>query len=412
MRYLIIGNSAAGLFGLKAIRETDPAGEIVLLSDERGPAYSRCMTTHYIAGRVSEKQMYLEAEEFYRHFDIDARFDTAVTKVDPVQRKITCLSGDDISFDRLLIATGASPVIPDIPGIHAEGVYTLRTLEDARSIKQRALTGANVVVLGGGPVGLKTAYALLQRGMQVSVVAKSPQILSQSMDAAGANLIQIHLEEKGMRFYLEQNVNEILTGSQGAVRAVKLDDHNELPCSMVIAGKGVRPNTKFLGADFKINKGIVTNNYLETNQTGIYAAGDVTETFDMALGNIRVNATWPNAAAQGRLAGRNMAGYRDCYAGSLSLNSLEFFGLCAATAGISNAKGPEYEVLESKDIPGRRYRRLVFRDQCLVGYVAVNDVDGVGALTARIKAKAPVKDKKALLARRLPIMGDWACSAV
>jgi len=409
MKYVVIGNSAAGIFGLEAIRETDPEGDIVLLTDEPEPAYSRCMTTHYIAGGVTESRMFMRPEEFYRRYRIDARFGVTVSTVDPSGRKVKCRGGEEITFDRLLIASGASPVVPEIPGIRAEGVYTLRTLQDARAIKQRADRGGQAVVLGAGPVGLKTAYALLQRGLQVSVVVASPQILSQVMDARAAGLIQYHLEQHGMKFYLGYQVEEVLQ-DHGRVVGVRLDDRTELPCSMVIAGKGVRPNTGLVdGTSFKVNRGLVVDEYLETNQPGIFAAGDVAETHDVARGVYGMNATWPNATAQGRLAGRNMAGCRERYPGSLSLNSLEFFGLSAITAGISRAEGSQFEVLESIDNAARRYRRLVFRGEHLVGYAAVNDIDGVGALTARIKARVPVGDKKVLLRGRPPIVGSLGC---
>lgn len=412
MKYVIIGNSAAGIFAVEAIRELDIEGDIVLLTDEPGSAYSRCMTTHYIAGRVTEDRMRIRTGDFYRRLAVDARFGVRVSAVDPARRKVRCEGGEEISFDRLLVASGASPQLPEIPGIRAEGVYTLRTLEDARAISRRAARGGQAVVLGAGPVGLKTAYALLQRGMQVSVVVGSPQVLSQVMDAKGARLVQQHLEESGMKFYLGCRVEEILRDNQGQVKGIRMHDRTELPCSLVVAGKGVRPNTGFLaGSGLEINRGLVVNEYLETSEPGIYAAGDVAETYDLAWEDVRVNATWPNAAAQGRLAGRNMAGCRERYPGSLGLNSLEFSGLSAITAGITKAGGPEFEVLESMDEAARRYRRLVFRGECLVGYVTVNDVDGAGALTARIKARVPVRDKRALLEGRPPVMGSLACGA-
>ncbi len=405
MKYAVIGNSAAGVFAMEAIREIDKESNIIMFTDEPGPAYSRCLTTHYLADGVSEGQMLIRAEDFYRRHNIDTRFGTEVTGLDPVQGKIKCRDGHEVSFDRLLIASGASPVLPEIPGIQSEGVYTLRTIKDAKAIKQRALPGGRAVVLGAGPVGLKTAYALLLWGMQVTVVAGSPQILSQVMDHAGARLIQSHLEDNGMKFYLGYQVEEFFTSDKGAVSAVKLDDQTELPCSIVVVGKGIKPNTGFLGTEFNIKRGLVVDEYLETSRSGIFAAGDVAETFDIAGQDARVNATWPNAAAQGRVAGRNMAGCRERYTGSLALNSLEFSGLNAITAGVSRARGPEFEVLEALDGAARRYRRLVFKGDYLVGYVAVNDIEGVGALTARIRARIPVKNKQVLLRGRPLLAG-------
>ncbi|MBO8128147.1 MAG: NAD(P)/FAD-dependent oxidoreductase [Peptococcaceae bacterium] len=405
MRYVVIGNSAAGIFGIEAIRECDPEGDIILITNEPESAYSRCLTTHYIAGKVTENQMYIRPGDFYQRYAVDVRFGVTVESVDPAERKVLCEGGIEVPFDRLLIATGASPVIPETPGINAAGVFTLRTINDARAIRKRVERGGRAVVLGAGPVGLKTAYALLKRGVRVSVVVGSPQILSRAMDAYGAGLIQKQLEEHGMTFYLGREVKEILENDAGEVSGVRLEDGTELLCSMVIVGKGVRPNVQLVTRDmFEINRGLVVNEYLETSCTGVFAAGDVAETYDIAYGYPRVNATWPNATAQGRLAGRNMAGCRERYPGSIGLNSLEFFGLDAITVGMSRAEGPEFEVLEHKEETARRYRRLVFREDKLVGYVAVNDIDGIGALTARVKASIPVRNKRALLVGRPPVV--------
>ncbi|MCF8023385.1 MAG: FAD-dependent oxidoreductase [Clostridiales bacterium] len=246
--------------------------------------------------------------------------------------------------------------MPDIPGGSAGGVYTLRTMQDARAIKEKAERGKQAVVLGAGPVSVKTAYALLKNDMEVSAVVGSPCILSRVMDKYGAELIQNHLEKHGMKFYLEKQVQEITQDSQGNVSGIKLDDNTVLPCSMIIIGKGVQPN----------------------------------------------------AAAQGKMAGHNMAGYQEPYPGSISLNALEFFGLDAVTAGVSNPQSSEYEILENKDKYSGKYRRLVFSGDTLAGYAAVNDIDGIGALTARILNNTPVKDKYALLHGRPPILGSTA----
>jgi len=398
MRYVIIGNSAAGTFAVEGIRLADRLGEIVVLSNEARVAYSRCLTTHYIEGRLGEKDMALRSEDFPDRMDVKICYGCQVTSVDTDRRLVHYNEGMSLAYDRLLIATGASPKVPDIPGIEGPGVYTLRTLDDAKRINAEIAKGERAVVLGAGPVGLKTAHALRQRGMQVSVVAGSPHILSRVMDRRGAEIIQEVLAQHGMEFYLESEVREIARDPEGQLAGVVLAGGRELECRMVIVGKGVQPNAAFLkGTPIVINHGVAVNEYLETSVPGVFAAGDVAETYDLACDEVRINATWPNAAEQGRLAGENMAGRRVKYAGSIGMNAVGFYGLPAISAGSVRAAGPGFEILEWSDRVKRTYRRLVFRDRRLVGFAMVGDVNGAGVLTGLIKQRVSIRDKEQFL---------------
>ncbi|MEW6725484.1 MAG: FAD-dependent oxidoreductase [Bacillota bacterium] len=398
MRYVIIGNSAAGTFAVEGIRLADRAGEIVVLGNEARAAYSRCLVTHYIEGRVSEKDMALRGEDFPDRMDARICYGCRVRSVDVEKRLVYYNEDMSLAYDRLLIATGASPKVPEIQGIQGPGVYTLRTLDDARRINVEIAKGERAVVLGAGPVGLKVAHALRQRGMQVSVVAGSPHILSRILDRQGAEIIQDVLTQHGMEFHLGSEVREVARDPAGRVSGVVLADGGELECRMVVVGKGVQPNVAFLkDTPIAVNRGVVVNEHLETNVPGVFAAGDVAETYDLACDEARINATWPNAAEQGRLAGENMAGRRVKYAGSIGMNAIGFYGVPAITAGRVRVPGPGFEILERLDRPRRTYRRLVFRDSRLVGFAMVGEVDGAGVLTGLIKQKVTIRDKERLL---------------
>lgn len=406
MKYVIIGNSAAGVFAAEAVAKSDPSGEITIISKEKYPSYSRCLTTYLIAGEIDQSQVFIRPTAFFKKLPAAVMLGTAVVAVKPENRTVVLNNKKELKYDRLLIASGASPVRPNVPGVEAEGVFTLRTLDDAREIVRLALPGKRALILGGGLVSLKAAYALVKRGLEVYVLVTSPQVLSQMLDNEAAGLIQKRLEENGVKFGLNTGATKILTNKNGRVSGAVFDNGEEFPCDIVIVGKGVKPNTGFLtGTGIKVNRGIQVDEYMRSSVEGIYAAGDVAETYDLLLGERRVNATWPNAAEQGRTAGINMAGGCRKYSGSLAMNSVEFFGLSAISVGLTRVNGPDYQIYRDFKPNKNYYRKLVFQDNFLVGYTIVGDVAAAGTLTALIKYKIDVSNQKERLineGRHLP----------
>lgn len=387
MRHVIIGNSAAGVFAAEAIRRRRPADTILILSDELEPAYSRCLTSYYIAGRVSEESMRIRPDSFYRDWNLEFRGGTRAVAVDAGAARVETAAGESIAYDRLLIASGARAVRPEIPGIDGPGVFTLRSLADARAIAARARYARNAVVVGGGLVSLKAAYGLIQRHLGVTMVVSSRQILSQVMGAEGAVLVKRHLETKGMRFLMGEDITEILHGESGC-RQVRLASGAALPADLVVVGKGVTPNTEFLaGTGVQVRQGVVVNNYLETSVPRVYAAGDAAETRDRLTGEPAVHAIWPNATAQGEVAGYNMAGDGRAYAGSLGMNSLELFGLATIVAGVTRPQEGDTVWRDARH-GSAFYRELIFRHHKLVGFTLVGHIARAGVLTAMLGREA------------------------
>ncbi|HZK18310.1 MAG TPA: FAD-dependent oxidoreductase [Clostridia bacterium] len=392
---MIIGNSAAGVFAAEAIAKNDPTGEIVMISKEKHMPYSRCLTTYLIAGDIGRDKMFLRPGGHFDQMPAQIINDSEVTAIKPEKKTVVLNNNEELSYDRLLVASGASPARPDVPGAEADGVFTLRTLDDADRIMKLALPGKQAVILGGGLVSLKTAYALIKRGLKVRVLVTSPQILSQMLDATAAGLLQKRLEEHGVEFGLNRAVDELVTGDGGQVEAAVLDGGEKMSCNLVVVGKGVRPNVGFLDeTGIEINWGVLVNDYLQTSVENIYAAGDVAETTDLLLGSKRVNATWPNATEQGRVAGINMAGGNRKYIGSLAMNSVEFFGLPAISVGLTRVDEADYEVHETYKPERDFYKKLVFRDNHLVGFTVVGNISAVGILTGLIKYKIDVTEEK------------------
>lgn len=406
MRYVIIGNSAAGIFAAEAIRKTDKAGRVDIISDEHFPAYARCLTSYYLSGQMADNQMFIRPEDFYRRNNLHLHTGQKVTGIDREIREVYTDTGDIYVYDKLLLATGASPVIPEIPGVHNQGVFGLRTLADAKSILAFSAPGKHALVVGGGFVALKAAYALLKAKMSVTCIVSSGQILSQMLDRNAAAMVAEVLTSRGLRIKYHTDVVEILnrqdTVKGTVVSGVRLANGEEIPADVVIIGKGVTPNTGFLGnSGIKVGHGVPVNRYMQTNLPDIYAAGDVAQVRDIISGESKLNAIWPNATEQGTVAGLNMAGLPTVYPGSIGMNSADFFGLSTIAAGLTRTEGAGYEVVSL--FPGPNlYRRLVFKGDTLVGYIMVGKTAQAGLLTSLVKEQIPLgKMKEELMLGRI-----------
>ncbi len=393
-QYIIIGNSAGGIAGASAIRKLDKSAKITIISDEDHASYCRCLISYYLAGNIKEEKMLYRPDSFYKDNDVRLLLNKRIVRVDPKKGTVAFSDKKEEGYDHLLIATGASPKFPDIKGIKKRGVFGFRTIADAKAIEALLPGSKNACILGGGLIGLKAAYALSKKGLGVKVIIKSKQVLSQVLDFEAAGLVQKRLEEHGIEILLGKDATEII--GEGGVKAVRLDDGKVIDTSLVLACKGVAPNIDLVnGSNIKTGKGIVADERLATNAANIYAAGDCTETFDPALGALSVNALWPVAIEQGRIAGANMAGEKTVYDGSIGMNSIEFFGLPTISLGIHKVSEPKsYEELKRSNAASSSYRRLLFRGKMLVGAVMVGDIRSSGLYLRLIREKVDVSSFK------------------
>ena len=391
MSYIIIGNSAAGLFAVEEIRKHDVRTEIIVLTTEQEPSYSRCLTTYFLAGDIPKSGLYLREEGFAERLNLTIVYGVEVNQIDHERQLVRSTDGREWSYSKLLLAMGASAKKLKIPGADLPEVFTLRTMQDVLAINAVLERGAQKgVVIGGGLVSLKSAYALRKRGLEVTILISSGQLLSQMLDAKAAGMLQSHLEANGLRFLLHTGAMAI-TGSDH-IQSVLIAPEKELESDIVIVGKGVRPNIGNLKAfGFKIGQGIRVDSSLATSVANVYAAGDIAETWDLAREQYTVNATWPNATTQGRIAGANMCGGHELYPGSLGLNSVDFFGLSAMSAGITklpvNKGQGDWNQEESLNNVGNLpiYRSLIWQGDLLKGFVLLGDTSQCGVLTALIK---------------------------
>lgn len=394
MEYVIIGGSAAGINACESIRSKDSKSKVTLISDEEYALYSRCLLTYYISGAIDEGKLKFKPEGFFKDLHIDALLGVRAESLDIGHKKVALSNGKKVSFDKLLIATGSRPQFPSINGIDKKGAFGIRTIKDARGVLSILDKARNLCVLGGGLVGLRAAYALKKRGLDVKVIVKSRQILSQMLDERAASIIEEAISKNGIQVLKGLEATEIL--GKDCVSGIKLDNGETLECQIVVVGKGVEANIDIAkDAGIKTEWGISADSYLMTDKEAIFAAGDCAQTMDIAQGISSTVAIWPAACQQGRIAGLNMSGEKVIYDGSLGMNSIEFFGVPAISIGISRIKKEGYEEIYRLE-PGI-YRKIVLKDGRIVGATFVNDVDKAGVVGNLIKRKIDVSKIKDVL---------------
>jgi nitrite reductase (NADH) large subunit len=399
-RYVIVGGSAAGMAAAEAIKGLDPKGSVRVLSDEADVPYFRPMIPFLISRKKRVEEIFLQGQGPYQAKDIEVLLQTRAIRIETSAGHVVTDHGESVSYDRLLIATGSHPYIPsDIGGLNSKGVFALRTLEDARQASHRAESTTHAVMLGGGLLNLKAAFAFLESGIEVTLVVHSPEVLSRLMEPTDAYLIRQALDHAGLRVLTGCSARLILSDNKG-VTGVVLDNGTELACELICIGKGVRPNAEWIDSkEITVNRGVVVDRYTQTRAENIYAAGDVAVTYDPITGEPMITGLWTNAVEMGRCAGANMAGRPTAYGGTFGiLNATQVARMPFVSMGIVHTAGTHYETY-SKSTKGA-YRKLVFSPEGdrLIGALLVGDIVKAGLyhVVIRERVKMDVMKKQVI----------------
>lgn len=393
MNHVIIGNGIAGVSAAESIRQLDDSGSIFMVGDEPVEPYCRPMISLVLEGVISPAKLPIRDSGFYNALNITPVLGSRVSRMDVDAKTLFLSDGKILPYDTLLIASGADPR-PIKASADLTNIFFMRNQHQVLKILESLPKARHALVLGGGLVGFKAAGGLLHRGIEVTMLIRSGYPLSLQVDEIAGGMILAELTRRG----LNVRVGVEVTGFQGAdaVTGAFLSDGTEISCDLVIVGKGVLPSVSFVPRDrIQVDLGIVVDDHLQTSCPGIYAAGDVAESMDVARKTRWVNAIWPEAVAQGRIAGMNMAGRAVVYKGSLSRNVIRIFGLDILAAGWVNAPDdPRFTVLSEHNRRLNTYRRLVFEGDRLIGATLVNRIETGGILTAMIQNEIPVRGSK------------------
>lgn len=393
-RHVIIGNSGAGLNAATAIRQADPTAEITMLSAEGCMAYSPVVLPYLVAGEVTEQGMYITDRDFYKKNDIDLKLGTKAEGIDAISRKVFVENGSHLEYDRLLIATGASPrrLALDISQVQ-DRVFSLRTMADARSIFSASRGISHVLIVGAGLVGLETAYAFWKKGVEVAIMAKSQQILSRNSDAQCARMIQKRIEEKGITFFFGRDI-VAASKENGRIR-VKTDVGDEFLTDMIVVGKGVSANLSIVrDTGITTEWGIQVDLSMQTNVPGIYAAGDVAQSRHLLNGNTDTFSNWPSACLQGKIAGSNMAGNPVKLAGEVAYNVMPVFEMAAAFMERRDDGDRHTEVFRHVDEERGVYRKILVKKDRVVGGVMLGAYRDAGVMLHLLKKRTNVSHLK------------------
>ena len=402
MRALIVGNSATAVGAIESMREYDDSVEILVISSEDRLVYSRPLLSHYLAGEIDESRVAYRDAHFYARHNVDAIVNSTVVAIDLEEHRVRVHSGDTYEYDKLLISTGGIPIVPPVPGLDAQGVFTFTRIDDTRGIIEylESRCVRHAVVVGGGMIGIKATDGLLKRGVQVTMVELAPRILSAGLDETASAMMSNLLREAGVEVITENSVDAIRSEAEPGttrdrIRAVELRDGRSVECQLLIFGIGVRPNASLAkDAGITVNRGVVVDKYMRTSVPDVYAAGDVAEAYDLVVDMNRTVAIWPNAYRQGAIAGAHMVGIEHADEGGIAMNALEVCDVPAMSIGDANAPEEGDDILVELDERNNRYKRLVLRNDRLVGAILVGNVNRAGIYTGLIRRKIPIGDSR------------------
>ena len=411
--HVILGAGPAGVIAAETIRKQAPHDQITIVGDEAEPPYSRMAIPYLLIGNIQEDGTYLRKSA--THFEalnvkqVSAR----AQRVDGAGKQVHLSNGEVLAFDKLLIATGSRPVQPPIPGIDSPEVHTCWTLEDARAIMALAKPGARVVQMGAGFIGCIIMEALAARGVELTVVEMGDRMVPRMMGPVAGGMIRDWVQNKGVQVFTGAKVTSIerqgessegllskLAGMLGggskdasdAPLTVVLSNGKKIPADLVISATGVKPCIDFLeGSDVKCLQGVLTDEHLETNVPGVYAAGDCAEAFDKVSGTTIVSAIQPNAAEQARVAALNMVGRTTYLKGVTQINVLDTLGLISTSFGNwEGVPGGESATLTTDN----RHLSLQFSGDVMVGCNSVGWTDHVGVMRGLVEGQVQLGEWK------------------
>ncbi|HYA77211.1 MAG TPA: FAD-dependent oxidoreductase [Verrucomicrobiae bacterium] len=399
-KYVIVGASAAGIGAVEAIREIDQTGTITMISDETCAHYSRPMIGDLVSGKADTEKMKCRSDEFWKENNIEALVGKKATTLNLTEKTVQLDSGEKVAYEKLLIATGGKPFVPNMEGSDKDGVFTFTTMGDAKRLAAKIdmINAKAAVVIGAGLIGISVTEALMKRGLKVTMVELQEKILSLLLDAKGSDIVEDVIRKEGINIITGQSVQKILgkPDNEGAVGGVILTKGDQVPCDLVIVAIGVVPRAELVaGTAVKTNRGIVVDCMMQTNVPDVYASGDVAEAYDFIMNQNRLLPLWPLAVLEGQVAGYNMAGKKTSYTGGTNMSSLKYFGIPIVSIGLTNAKeDPALEVLVKQDTEHNIYKKIVLKNNVIVGLTLVNCIERAGVLFYLIKNTVNVKKFK------------------
>jgi NADPH-dependent 2,4-dienoyl-CoA reductase/sulfur reductase-like enzyme len=393
-KYLILGGGmVAGYAAKQLVEDGLKPHELTIVSADSSIPYERPpLSKGFLAGKDTEASIFINADDFYRAHDIEVRLNCAVDSVDPTRKTVHLHSGEEIGFEKLIVATGARVRTLDLPGSDLAGVHYLRTLEDSKRIRRDMESAKQAVVIGGGFIGMEVTSVLAQNEVRTTMVLPEDRIWKRFFTPAMSRFFEDYFTARGVRF--AKNNKVVKFNGADSVQSALLQTGESAPCDIVVAGIGVTPVIEPLAnSGIEVRDGVVVNEFLETSQRDIYAAGDVASYYDVLFGKHRRAEHWDNAVSQGQHCARILSGERASFVhvpyffSDVFDLSYEFWG---------DSTGAE-EIVERGDLSSSSFSVWWLRQGRLVAAFTMNRPDEEREAAPRL-----IQSKEAVSAATLP----------
>lgn len=391
MHVVIVGSGVAGVTAARTIRENDPKAKISVYTNENHLYYPRPRLYEVLSGEAEPREIYMFSEEWYEKRRIKVHLNKKVLGIETARKELLLEDRSRVKYDKLLLANGAHPFVPPIKGVEKTGVFSLRSIKDALTIKEYTKKTRKAIIIGGGLLGLEFAASLRKLGQQVEVVEIFPRLLPRQLDQDGATILKDRIERRGINIVLGVKTEEIL--GKKMVSGILLNNGKEFSGNLVLISAGVRSNTDLaIEAGIRVDKGVVVDEYLQTSVNDVYAAGDIAE-FDG-----RVYGIIPAAMEQAKIATINMLEKeKQVYKGTIPSNTLKIVGVDLTSMGLVNPEGPQYEEIKKIDKEKGVYKKIVFEQGKIVGAIILGDRKGVTSIKKLMDQEIDVTKYKDLL---------------
>lgn len=343
-RYLILGMGVAGISAAEAIRGANPSAEIVLISDDPFGYYSRPGLAYYLTGEIGEKQLFPFTARDFQQLNV-RHVKGRAARILREERQVELDGGNRIAYDRLLLAVGAQAARLTVPGADLQGVFKLDHMADARAILHAARRTRRAVVVGGGITALELVEGLIAQRVKVTYLLRGDRYWNNVLDEQESRIVEKRLKEEGVELIHHAEVTEVI-GKRGRVEGVRLLDKRTLRCDLLAYAIGIQPRVELAkDAGLAVDKGILVNEFLQTNDPHIFAAGDAAQVYDPLSGRSVIDTLWNPAREQGRAAGLNMAGQPAAYLKSAPFNVTRLAGLTTTIIGAVGRGGRDDDLV-------------------------------------------------------------------
>ena len=392
-RHVIVGSSAAGLSAAEAVRRADPDADIMMVSEDTWPYSRTLLAPYYLGGYISRSALRTRDRDFFSENRIHTFFGQRAEELDPRRQEIALSGGRRLAYDRLLVATGALPALPDVPGSHLAGIHGLRSLREARRIREELGAARRIVVLGGGLLSLELCLVFRDMDIeQITVLESESHLLPDKLDPEAAGMIERDVESIGPIHVMKGQRIQAALGTE-RVESVRLTNGQTLGCDLLMVATGVQPCDELVRAHLEPgHAGVRVDQRMRTRLPNVFAAGDVCESMDLTRDRTASNRNLFNAVVQGKIAGLNMAGIKRTYEGSLNVSMFRSMTTTGFSVGrvIADRPGDVQEIRQDR----RRgvYRKLLLCRGRLVGAVGIGDDRFAGTLLSLIRKRATISE--------------------